>query len=370
MNEVTQEVILDTETRNCIIYSRFLGFHGEDNANKLVFTFDDGFIDGIATLHLERGDEKGNITLDKVGETYELPVRNSLLTEIGEIKFQLSLTTADNFFIYRDFEMYVEESIVSESSIPEDYPTWVETANQKIIELDEEIAKSEGLRKQLIEDKENGVFKGEKGDKGDTGARGKQGAQGEKGEPGYTPIKSVDYWTEEDKNEIVDKTSQKIQPKLDNNLKSAKDYTDNSIARDFKNITYDESTATFIFTRHDNTTVIVDLPIEQTVKDGRYDEETKELVLVLVSGQEIRIPASGLIDDYTGVDSATIQLVISADNKITANIISGTISKTLLTTELQEEIDGKLNTNLIDEKQLLITYEDGTIENVKLVVYK
>ena len=367
MNEVTQEVTLVTETRDCIIYSNFLGFHGEDNANKLVFSFADGFIEGIATLHLERGKEKGNLTLDKVGDTYELPVKNSLLTEVGEIKFQLSLTTADNFFIFHDFVMHVDESIVSDSSIPEDYPTWVETANQKIIELDEEIARSEELRRQLLKDKENGVFNGEKGDKGDRGAKGEQGIQGEKGD---APIKGIDYWTEADKKEVIDEASQNVQPKIDNSLKSAKDYTDNSIARDFKDITYDETTATFIFTRHDNTTFTVDLPIEQTVKDGRYDETTQELVLVLVSGQEIRIPASGLIDDYTGVDSATIQLTISADNKITANIISGTISKTLLTTELQEEINGKLNSNLVGEKALKFTYEDGTTENVKLVVYK
>ena len=65
--------------------------------------------------------------------------------------------------------------------------------------------------------------KGEKGDKGDQGPQGIQGEQGlpgkdgeqgpkgdqgepgqdgAKGEDGYTPIKGVDYWTEEDKTEI------------------------------------------------------------------------------------------------------------------------------------------------------------------------
>lgn len=53
---------------------------------------------------------------------------------------------------------------------------------------------------------------GEKGEKGDTGATGPQGPQGEKGETGaagsagadgYTPVKGTDYWTEEDKAEIV-----------------------------------------------------------------------------------------------------------------------------------------------------------------------
>lgn len=103
----------------------------------------------------------------------------------------------------------------------------------------------------------------------------------------------------------------------------------------------------------------------------------------MVSDQEIRIPVSGLIDDYTGVDSATIQIVISADNKITCNIKSGSISKTLLTTELQEELNDKvgtevfnqelskkLNTADVEEKTYEITYEDGTIETVRSVVFK
>lgn len=62
-------------------------------------------------------------------------------------------------------------------------------------------------------------LKGDKGDKGDPGApftydmfteeqlealKGEQGEQGEKGEAGYTPVKGVDYWTEEDKQAIID----------------------------------------------------------------------------------------------------------------------------------------------------------------------
>ena len=42
--------------------------------------------------------------------------------------------------------------------------------------------------------------KGEKGDKGD---KGDQGIQGEKGADGHTPVKGVDYFTEADKEEMV-----------------------------------------------------------------------------------------------------------------------------------------------------------------------
>ena len=52
--------------------------------------------------------------------------------------------------------------------------------------------------------------KGDKGDKGDPGDRGPQGDPGIQGEPGpagadgYTPVKGTDYYTEEDKVEMVE----------------------------------------------------------------------------------------------------------------------------------------------------------------------
>lgn len=51
--------------------------------------------------------------------------------------------------------------------------------------------------------------KGDKGDKGDTGATGSKGdkgdtgAAGAKGADGKTPVKGTDYWTEADKQEII-----------------------------------------------------------------------------------------------------------------------------------------------------------------------
>ena len=45
--------------------------------------------------------------------------------------------------------------------------------------------------------------RGATGAKGDTGANGKDGAQGEKGADGKTPVRGTDYWTADDKQEIV-----------------------------------------------------------------------------------------------------------------------------------------------------------------------
>ena len=224
-----------------------------------------------------------------------------------------------------------------------------------LMQESKEIAKSAEEKAQSVVNRADlGEFCGPAGPQGPIGPVGPQGEQGIQGEKGD----SYEI-TEQDYNMIEEQVKQDIQSTLNANLKESKDYTDNANARDFKEISYNQDTATFVFTRHDNTTFTVDLPVEQTVKNGYYDEQAKELVLVLVSEQEIRIPASGLIDDYIGLDSATIQLTISADNKITANIKSGTINKTLLTTELQEELNNKLEESDLTNYIKDTNYVDG-----------
>lgn len=56
--------------------------------------------------------------------------------------------------------------------------------------------------KQEVDDKiaDIELTPGPKGDKGDPGA---DGADGQPGADGHTPVKGTDYWTEEDKSEIV-----------------------------------------------------------------------------------------------------------------------------------------------------------------------
>lgn len=64
------------------------------------------------------------------------------------------------------------------------------------------------------------VMNGLKGDKGDTGEHGLQGLKGDKGDTGeqgpagkdgYTPVKGTDYFTEEDKTELIDELEQRLE---------------------------------------------------------------------------------------------------------------------------------------------------------------
>lgn len=114
---------------------------------------------------------------------------------------------------------------------------------------------------------------------------------------------------------------------------------DSSVANNFiKNIEYDNDTGVMTFTRNDNTILTVDLPIENMVESGSYDGDAKELILNLVSGETINIPATGLVGDYNGSDTDSISTTISADNIISATIRGNGVDRTHLSTELQASI--------------------------------
>ena len=61
-------------------------------------------------------------------------------------------------------------------------------------------------------------IQGPQGPKGEDGAPGKDGLNGEPGVPGkdgYTPVKGVDYWTEEDKRAIINEINREMEDILD-----------------------------------------------------------------------------------------------------------------------------------------------------------
>lgn len=119
--------------------SRILGICGENEQEILIFSFEDGFIDGICYLELEfpNGD-KGFIGLEKYveNECYKLEVKNSLLKYDGIIKMQLKIVQGTAIWKSKDFKMYVLEAINATETIEEDYPDFVTTTTTKLEELE------------------------------------------------------------------------------------------------------------------------------------------------------------------------------------------------------------------------------------------
>jgi hypothetical protein len=116
----------------------------------LDFSFSDKFIDGTAVLNIKRGKDVGFVSVDKVGNGYQLPVKSSLLSQVGDITFQFVVTTPSGTIMKFDsFVMTVEDAIDTNVPIPDQYPTWIEMANTKLAEIDKAVNETEKALKEL-----------------------------------------------------------------------------------------------------------------------------------------------------------------------------------------------------------------------------
>lgn len=190
-------VTLNTKSRSCIASSIFLGYEGENQANKLVFSFDDEFVDGSAQLNIKRGNDNGYVALIKVGETYELEVKSSLVSKIGDVTFQLQVSKSDGtIYKFDTFIMTVKDAIDSDVPLPEDYPTWQEAISTALAEMDNiniSIDKVDTTTTVSVTDKKGAITKVEihDGANGKDGKDGKDGANGKDGKDGFSPIATV-----------------------------------------------------------------------------------------------------------------------------------------------------------------------------------
>ena len=130
-------------------------------------------------------------------------------------------------------------------------------------------------------------------------------------------------------------------------------------------VVYNEQTGLFTFTRNDGTSFTVDTLMEKVVANFTYNETTQSLELTLEDGTIKSIPMTAFIDDYGGTDGAQITISISNDNKISATIKNGTITKTLLSSDLQTEIDNKAEKSAVESKNTEQDNRLTTLENNK-----
>lgn len=132
---------------------------------------------------------------------------------------------------------------------------------------------------------------------------------------------------------------------------------DAKLNRHIKDVVYDAAHAKFTFVFEDGREIVVDTPLENTVTDGRYDNETLELVLVLVSGQEIRIPVAGMTKVYTGKDTATATTTINDAGEVSVALKTGGVDAVHLSGALLSAINSHLTTTG-DTKDNITTFPD------------
>ena len=79
----------------------------------------------------------------------------------------------------------------------------------------------------------------------------------------------------------------------------------------FKDISFDETTGIFTFTRYDNSTKTIDTLLEKIVTNWYFDEQTQKLVLTLKDGTIQYVDLSAFIAEWDFQDSNTIVWTVS-----------------------------------------------------------
>ena len=117
------------------------------------------------------------------GTTVIWTVTDSDLAAEGEGELQLTFT--ENSVIVKSVvsRYRVTRSIIGSGEAPDPVQDWVDDANDLLADLEEK--------------RDTDYWKG------DPGEPGQDGAPGRDGQDGHTPVKGTDYWTAEDKAEIV-----------------------------------------------------------------------------------------------------------------------------------------------------------------------
>ena len=348
------EITVSSKTRQVFFEDNFLGLTGENLQGYVVFSFKDGFVSGIPRVELIQGDQKYYITeIETENETYKLPIKSSLLTS-NNVQMQLVITESGEensipIFKSKTFYLYVAESINAVTTIPEEYATWIDTLNEKVLEinakldecdtaisqannLDIDISKSSGITTVTVT-KKDGTSKSE--DILDATINGINTV---------TMIGGTNIEIEqEDSTLTINNTYDDSQilsdiSDLQTNKADKTEIPDVSsfITKDVNNLTYytlatntgstielSINSSTYVMTLNlknsAGTTISsgsIDLPLETMVVGASYDSDTKEIVLTLKNGQTIRFSVADLVSG--------LQTEITSDNKLASDLVDDT----------------------------------------------
>ena len=141
---MVNKILIRTSDRKTLHKDRrTLGMNGENLQEVLLFCLDEKIEGtGIVEVELPNG-EKGMIQAECTEEGYELPIKSSLMAQTGFVKFQLRILH-DNEEIFKSeiIALEVKDSINATATIPEEYPSWVDT----LTNLKKDLEKAESER--------------------------------------------------------------------------------------------------------------------------------------------------------------------------------------------------------------------------------
>lgn len=154
-------------------------------------------------------------------------VPNKLLTVEGNLIVTIKLVDENSETTQRVVKIKIKKGADIDGKIPEE--------NQKtfIQQIQETMDSAKQIAQSIRDDADKGKFKGEPGVQGIQGERGPQGIPGT---DGHTPVKGIDYFTEEDKEKIsnvsAEKVTEEIQVELDNKVPTTRKVAGKGLNKD------------------------------------------------------------------------------------------------------------------------------------------
>lgn len=184
-------ILLTAQDSSVHVSNSVAGICRENLQGRIAISFIDEFIEGTAYLEISRnkGKDTGFIQMTQEDKKYTLEIKSSLLAVAGFLKCQVVIHQPLNeepVYKSKVFELNILEAINATTNIPDDYPSWIDTANKTIAEM---LMLIDDIQDKVDSGYFNGPAgpQGPQGERGPQGSQGVQGSQGPAGEPGITP---------------------------------------------------------------------------------------------------------------------------------------------------------------------------------------
>ena len=103
-------------------------------------------------------------------------------------------------------------------------------------------------------------------------------------------------------------------------------------------VSFNDKNGVISITKHNGTVLNIDTAMEKIAVNFEYDAQTQQLILTLENGEKQYIDMSALITQYEFKDTDTIAFSVDSSGKVSASIKSGSITKTMLSSEVMSAI--------------------------------
>lgn len=136
-------ITVNAKSSSVQLNTDILGVVGENLQGNFIVDFvGENFVQGSCWLETDLGAEKGYISLEASDErTYKAPIKSGVLKQYGTVEMQVRITqtaVADDIPIFKSdtFKLTVLPSINAMDEIPDEYPEWIDIANERLAQLD------------------------------------------------------------------------------------------------------------------------------------------------------------------------------------------------------------------------------------------